>query len=100
MRSLLFLGIIFFIDADIAQAADSKAGLELYKQCIPCHGDKAEGKVALKAPRLSGQYDWYLLKQLKDMKGEKIRKNAAMTSILSKLSESDMENLASYISTL
>jgi cytochrome c553 len=81
-------------------AQDAQKGAELYKQCILCHGDKGDGNVAQKAPRISGQYDWYVLKQLQDMKAQKIRKNPIMTPFLAKLSESDMKDLAAYISKL
>ncbi len=81
-------------------AQDAKKGEELYKQCIACHGIKGEGDVGQKAPRLSGQYAWYIEKQLTDMKGQKIRKNDVMMPFLSKLSPQDMKDLAAYISAL
>lgn len=81
-------------------AQDAAKGAETFKQCITCHGEKGEGNPAMKAPKLSGQYDWYVLKQLQDMKAGKIRKNATMNPFLAKLSEQDMKDLAAYISKL
>lgn len=81
-------------------AQDAEKGAELYKQCILCHGDKGDGVVAQKAPRIAGQYDWYVLKQLQDIKGGSIRKNPVMVPFLSKLTEQDMKDLAAYISKL
>jgi cytochrome c553 len=43
---------------------DAKRGRELYASCSACHGSRAEGNSALKAPALAGQSDWYLARQL------------------------------------
>lgn len=52
-----------------AQAAgDAAAGKPLYAVCAACHGAQAEGNAALHAPKLSGQRDWYLKRQLKYFK--------------------------------
>ncbi|MGH7614470.1 MAG: c-type cytochrome [Gemmatimonadales bacterium] len=52
-----------------AQAAgDAAAGKPLYAVCAACHGLQAEGNPALNAPKLSGQGDWYLKRQLKYFK--------------------------------
>ncbi len=98
MKLTMFLVTIFMTFNVFAQ--DAAKGAELYKQCISCHGDKGDGNPAMKAPRISGQYDWYVLKQLQDMKGAKIRKNETMNPFLAKLSEQDMKDLAAYISKL
>jgi len=37
-----------------------------YAVCAACHGSQAEGNPALNAPKLSGQGDWYLKRQLKN----------------------------------
>lgn len=98
MKLVMFLALIVLSFTSFAQ--DAKKGEELYKQCITCHGDKGDGNPAQKAPRLSGQHDWYVLKQLQDMKAGKTRKNPVMTPFLNKLSEQDMKDLAAYISKL
>ncbi len=43
---------------------DSSRGERLYATCAACHGANGQGNEALKAPRLAGQNDWYLLRQL------------------------------------
>ncbi len=45
-------------------AADVEAGKAAYAVCATCHGQQGEGNVALNAPRLAGQEDWYLSRQL------------------------------------
>jgi len=81
-------------------AQDLAKGADLFKQCIVCHGEKGEGNPTQKAPRLNGQYDWYVYKQLQDIKAGVNRKNAVMVPILNKLSEQDMKDLAAYVAKL
>jgi len=72
---------------------------KLYKQCIACHGKGGEGKSANKAPGIGGQMDWYISKQLTDMR-EGVRVNQNMLSIVRKLSDEDIADLAAYVSKL
>ncbi|MDD4973159.1 MAG: cytochrome c [Bacteriovorax sp.] len=82
----------------ITNAQDAARGAELFKQCIACHGEKGDGVPAQKAPRIAGQFDWYILKQLQDIKAGVTRKNPVMVPFVSKLSEQDFKDLAAYIS--
>ena len=36
----------------------------VFQHCISCHGEFGEGDEDVRTPRLSGQYDWYLLAEL------------------------------------
>ena len=36
----------------------------IFQHCISCHGEFGEGDEDVRTPRLSGQYDWYLLQEL------------------------------------
>ena len=47
---------------------DIKQGERLYQTCAACHGSQGEGNQPLNAPRLSGQSDWYLVRQLENFK--------------------------------
>lgn len=47
---------------------DVAAGQTLYAPCAVCHGLQAEGNEALRAPKLAGQADWYLIRQLQNFK--------------------------------
>lgn len=80
-------------------AQDAAKGGTLYTQCVSCHGEKGEGNPAQKAPKISGQHDWYIVKQLSDAKSG-VRKSPVMASYASKLSEQDMKDLAAYIAKL
>jgi cytochrome c oxidase subunit 2 len=48
---------------------DATAGASFYAVCSACHGAQGEGNAALHAPKLAGQTDWYLARQLKNFKG-------------------------------
>ncbi|ATH09130.1 hypothetical protein BIY24_14615 [Halobacteriovorax marinus] len=74
-------------------------GSELYKSCVVCHGKKGEGKKSQKAPHIGGQMEWYLEKQLADMKSG-ARINKVMDPYLKKLEAQDFKDLAAYISKL
>jgi len=73
------------------------SGNKLFNQCISCHGKGGEGKTSQKAPFIGGQYDWYIEKQLTDMKAG-VRVNVAMATILKGLSPQDIKDLAAYVS--
>lgn len=45
---------------------DLEKGKALFVTCQACHGANAEGNAALNAPRIAGQEDWYLVRQLKN----------------------------------
>ncbi len=51
-----------------AAKGDPVAGQALFAACSACHGAKAEGNRELNAPKLSGQADWYLVRQLHSFK--------------------------------
>jgi cbb3-type cytochrome c oxidase subunit III len=89
-----------------AEAAkpDLNRGQQIATQvCAACHG--ADGNSATGAfPKLAGQHQEYLLKQLKDFKvqpGAKMaaRKNDVMAGFAGALSDQDMVNVAAYFAS-
>ena len=60
-----------------AKAANLNNGLKLYQKCIECHGQNGEGDKSQKAPRIGGQYSWYIISQLNAFKSGE-RKNPVM----------------------
>jgi len=91
-----------------AQAGgDAAAGKTLYAVCAGCHGVQAEGNPALHAPKLSGQSDWYLKRQLKNYK-QGVRGThekdvfgkmmAPMTATLG--DDAAIDNVIAYVKTL
>jgi cytochrome c oxidase subunit 2 len=57
-----------FAQSSARAAGDAAAGKPLYAVCAACHGLQAEGNPAMNAPKLTGQGDWYLKRQLKNFK--------------------------------
>lgn len=47
-----------------AAAGDPQQGQAMYAVCSACHGANGEGNVALNAPKIAGQEDWYVRRQL------------------------------------
>nr|VFJ96582.1 MAG: Cytochrome c553 [Candidatus Kentron sp. H]VFJ97988.1 MAG: Cytochrome c553 [Candidatus Kentron sp. H]VFK03127.1 MAG: Cytochrome c553 [Candidatus Kentron sp. H] len=45
---------------------DSEQGKALYATCAACHGYKGQGNEAIRAPKLAGRSNWYLVRQLKN----------------------------------
>lgn len=63
--------------------------------CMTCHGEKGEGKGA--TPRLGGQNEAYLKRQLKVFYGNERPAATAMHEIVKGLSEDDIEAVAHYL---
>ncbi len=86
---------------------DTEAGEKAFAVCVACHGASGEGNVSLNAPRLSGQYDWYIKRQLdnfkagirganpKDIYGAQMR---PMAMIL--VTDEQVRDVTAYIATL
>src|SRR3989442_13434358 len=88
-------------------AGDAAAGRPLYVVCAACHGLQAEGNPALNAPKLSGQGDWYLKRQLRNCKNgargtrEKDVFGKMMAPMAATLSDdAAIANVVAYIKTL
>ena len=63
--------------------------------CQACHGEKGEGKEL--TPRLGGQNETYLMRQLKVFYGNERPAAVAMHEIVKGLAESDIEAIAHYL---
>lgn len=85
--------------ATLANAADPAAGKKLYDAtCMACHG--AIGiSIAPIYPNLAGQKNEYLVTQLKAFR-DGSRKNAIMQPMAKGLTDTDIANIAAYVSTL
>lgn len=85
--------------APLAQAADPAAGKAHYDStCVACHG--AGGiSVAPIYPNLAGQKEPYLVEQLKAYRGG-TRANPIMAPMAQNLTDTQIVNLAAYLSAL
>ena len=90
----------------LAAQADPRGGAVLAQQggsgipaCVACHGARGEGQTAAGFPRLAGQPQAYLLKQLQDF-STGTRKNAQMEPIARALSAQQKRDAADYYASL
>ncbi len=86
--------------------ADAAKGSTLYSSgdasrgitaCVACHGAAGNSTISVN-PKLAGQHEAYLQKQLYDFKGP-ARNNAVMTAIAKAMSDEDIRNIAAYLAT-
>lgn len=90
-KTLLVFGMAVALPA---MAGDAAAGKALVTACGACHG--ADGNsMAPNFPKLAGQGEKYMVKQMKDIKAG-ARTVPEMTGQLDKLSDADLENIAAF----
>ena len=85
-------------------AADPAKGSTLYSNgdpsrgilaCVACHGAAGNSTIT-QNPKLAGQHEAYIQKQLHNFKGPD-RNNAIMTGIAKALGEDDIRNIAAFL---
>ncbi|MHB1231173.1 MAG: c-type cytochrome [Burkholderiales bacterium] len=86
--------------------ADAKAGEALAKKgagsaapCMQCHGANGEGQAAAGFPRLAGQNQAYLVKQMQDFSTGR-RSNPIMQAFARTLSAQQIRDVAEYYASL
>lgn len=78
-------------------AGDPAAGKSKAAVCAACHGP--DGNSTNPAwPKIAGQHEEYIYKQLLDFKSGK-RKNAQMSPIIANMSKQDLSDVAAYFSS-
>jgi cytochrome c553 len=102
--SFMFAGIAYATEEKSNLVADPVKGEALYTNgdtargipaCIACHGAAGASAIA-QNPKLAGQHEAYIYKQLSNFKGPD-RKNPIMTPYALKLSDDEMKNIAAYL---
>jgi len=84
--------------ANVASAGDAAAGKAKSSTCAGCHG--AAGISAVPTyPNLAGQKEAYIVATLKGFR-DGTRVNAIMNPMAKPLSDADIDNLATYYSSL
>jgi cytochrome c oxidase subunit 2 len=86
---------------------DASHGAELYGVCTACHGADGRGSKQLNTPDMTGQHDWYLVRQLENFR-KGIRGThksdtfgAQMTAIMGTLPDRQaILDVVAYINTL
>lgn len=98
LRKMAAVAVLGLVAVSAAHAAgDAKAGESKVAVCAGCHG--AQGNSAVpNFPKLAGQGEKYLVKQMKDIKSG-ARSVPQMTGMLNALSEQDMQDVAAFFAS-
>ena len=87
-------------------SGDIENGKEKFVLCGACHGNEAKGYEPFASPRLEGQHDWYMSRQLQNFKAD-IRGHhdidiygRQMAAMARMLSDRDVTDVIAYINSL
>ncbi len=96
------LTLPLYAQANNDYQGDANKGKILYAACIQCHGTNGAGNPSRKAPRIAGQFDWYIESQIKAIKNQERKTENAMTMwpFVEKLSDQEIKDLAAFTSAL
>ena len=91
--------VLMFGFAGVVHAAgDAEAGKTKAAACGGCHGMDGNSVVPT-FPKLAGQGEKYVVKQLADFKANTTRKNEIMLGMAAALNEQDMADVGAYFAT-
>ncbi|MBE9564169.1 MAG: cytochrome c4 [Proteobacteria bacterium] len=97
MKKLILVAVALFASAtmNVAIAGDAAAGKAKSAACGGCHG--FDGNSPIPAyPKLAGQNEAYIAKQVKDFKANTTRQNAIMLGMVAALSDEDAADIGAY----
>ena len=100
----LILALFLSTTAAVQANGDPEAGKTKSVTCAACHGSDGNSAIPMN-PKLAGQHEGYLLKQLKEFKlasqtgGEEGRNSALMNGQAAMLAEQDMLDISAYFSS-
>ena len=112
MKKRIFSGIFnsiigIMVSMNVYAVGNPENGKAKYKVCIACHGENGGGNKIANAPRIAGQFSWYIKRQLYNFKngvrGSHLNDITGMqmrTMALSLNNEQDFEDVVAYIETL
>lgn len=101
---LLAVSSMAFASDAVTKKVDPARGEAIYTNgdaarnitaCVACHGAAGNSTIT-QNPKLAGQHEAYLVKQLNDFKGPQ-RNNAVMTTMAKALNDDDIRNIAAYL---
>jgi len=92
--TLAFIAVLTLASTLAIAAGDAAKGQAKAATCIGCHGVNGNSVVP-SFPKLAGQSEAYLLKQLRDFKSG-ARTDAMMAGMVAPLTDTDMANLSAY----
>ena len=87
---------LFIAAAPVMAAGNAQAGKAKAQVCFSCHGSNGAAPANPAWPKIAGQHEKYLVKQLVDFKVAKTRKDPAMAGQVASLSDADMANISAF----
>jgi cytochrome c553/uncharacterized protein (DUF302 family) len=101
MKKILLLTFLFSLAPGV-YAANMANGEKINKSCALCHGAFGQGAPGELSPRIAGMPKEYLIKAIEEYRDGKVRKYGLMvyTSHLDKLTDSDIEDVATYLASM
>lgn len=97
LASIVMAGILLGASGSIL-AGDAAAGKSKAASCAGCHGPAGVSNNPM-WPNLAGQQEGYLVKQMKAFR-DGTRADPLMAPMAKPLTDSDIDNLAAYFSSL
>ena len=96
MKKLIMVGLVFlYAVSGAASAGNAEAGKAKSAACGGCHGMDGNSMIPL-YPKLAGQNEAYIVKQVKDFKANSERQNAIMLGMVAALSDEDAADIGAY----
>lgn len=98
MKKQIFAGLLAvsgLMFAAVSVAGDAEAGKNKSAACGGCHGFDGNSPIAT-YPKLAGQNEAYIVKQVNDFKADSSRKNEIMKGMVAALSEEDAADIGAY----
>jgi hypothetical protein len=99
VKSVLSAALLTALSSGVLAEGSVQAGQAKAAACAACHGPTGNDSVLPNVPKLGGQGERYLVKQLHEIKAD-IRKVPLMAPFVAALSEQDMLDLAAYFASL
>ena len=99
MKNLLLAGLmLLFAASGTVMAGNAEAGKTKSAACAGCHG--VDGNSPAPAfPKIAGQNEAYIVKQIMDFKANSARKNEIMFGMAAALTEEDAKDIGAYYQT-
>lgn len=98
MKKLILAGLVAISSITMTGAAlagDAVAGKAKSAACGGCHGFDGNSPIAM-YPKLAGQNEAYIVKQVKDFKANTTRKNELMMGMVAAMSDEDAADVGAY----
>lgn len=94
-KIILAVIALSFLTSGVAFAGDVEAGKAKSALCAGCHGMDGNSLIPMN-PKLAGQNQAYMVKQIKDFKANTTRQNAIMIGMVAALSDEDAADIGAY----